>query len=254
MHVRRTVFRPSKALLPDLASILTLFRYSGVAWAYSKEPEDITIVTSWPSKLNRCSDMEKTPTQLCFGTATTETTWGFGVSGEQDPIKWFKLLLLDGKDVPSDVKKSSQYQKAVESQKTLNKGPTELISCFLRNLWNHALDSIEREVGREELVSCRLHIVFTTPAIWPSYAQQRMKLAAKLSGILETRSAGATTLRFVSEPEAAALATLKDVSKRSTIKVSRLCPLQTLYEVGMLLIGIRLEIRSLFAMLAVVRW
>jgi molecular chaperone DnaK (HSP70) len=47
-----------------------------------------------------------------------------------------------------------------------------------------------------------------------------MKQAAKTSGILDARSCGETKLRFISEPEAAALATIKDLSKRSTIKVN----------------------------------
>lgn len=46
-----------------------------------------------------------------------------------------------------------------------------------------------------------------------------MKEAAKLSGIVDERDCGETVLRFISEPEAAALATIKDLSKRSTIKV-----------------------------------
>ncbi|KAF5589279.1 uncharacterized protein FSUBG_11191 [Fusarium subglutinans] len=44
-----------------------------------------------------------------------------------------------------------------------------------------------------------------------------MKVAARQAGILDPRPAGPTTLRFVSEPEAAALATIKDLSKRSSI-------------------------------------
>lgn len=35
--------------------------YSGVAWAYSRAPEEIELVTSWDSELNHCSDVEKTP-------------------------------------------------------------------------------------------------------------------------------------------------------------------------------------------------
>jgi hypothetical protein len=46
-----------------------------------------------------------------------------------------------------------------------------------------------------------------------------MKQAARASGILDARSCGDTTLCFISEPEAAALATIKDLSKRSTMKV-----------------------------------
>ena len=65
----------------------------------------------------------------------------------------------------------------------------------------------------------RLHVIITMPAIWPAYAQSRMRASVRASGILDSRLAGATALRFITEPEAAALATLKDVAKRSTIQV-----------------------------------
>ena len=53
-----------------------------------------------------------------------------------------------------------------------------------------------------------MHIVITVPAIWKGYARQAMREAAKKAGILNLRMAGATTLTFAPEPEAAALSTL----------------------------------------------
>lgn len=145
--------------------------------------------------------------------------WGYSIPPNKDALKWFKLLLLDEKDISKDVCASSQLHEARRLRNEANKDPAEIIGCFLRNLWNHSIDTIKRSIGADLLQSSKFHVVVTMPAIWPHYAQQRMKRAVKLSGILDKRSCGETRLRFISEPEAAALATLKDLSKRSNTKV-----------------------------------
>lgn len=138
-------------------------------------------------------------------------------------MKWFKLLLLDEKDVPSEVLESTHYQQAVILQKKTGKSPTEITATFLRKLFNHAIEDITRNIGAELLLKCKFHVTITLPAIWSHKAQQRMREAANMAGILTERPCGATKLHFISEPEAAALATLKDLSKRSTIKVNTFC-------------------------------
>ncbi|RTE70985.1 hypothetical protein BHE90_014613 [Fusarium euwallaceae] len=192
--------------------------YSGVSWAYSREPEEVELVTSWDAELNHCADVEKAPTKLLYGD-DGETTWGYSVPVDKEALKWFKLLLLDEDDIPCALSASTQLSEARRLQKATNMDPIEIIGCFLRKLWNHAIDSIKRSIGAELLKISKFHVIITLPAIWPHYAQKRMKEAAQMSGILDARSCGATTLRFISEPEAAALATIKDLSKRSTIKV-----------------------------------
>ncbi|KAF5714917.1 Hsp70 chaperone protein [Fusarium globosum] len=192
--------------------------YSGVAWAYSCQPDDIEIVTSWDSQLNHCSDVEKAPTQLFYDEKAQGVKWGYGIPSENEPLKWFKLLLLEPKDIPVEVAASTQLQEARRLQNKVMKDPIEIIATFLRNLWDHTTESIKRTLGADLVRRCKLQVVITLPAIWPPYAQQRMKQAAQRSGILDARSAGATSLHFISEPEAAALATIKDLSKRSTIK------------------------------------
>ncbi|KAJ4271774.1 hypothetical protein NW762_000480 [Fusarium torreyae] len=191
--------------------------YSGIAWAYSREPDEIELVTSWDAQLDHCTDVAKAPTQL-FYDKDNATTWGYSIPPAKDALKWFKLLLLEEVDIPVDLSNSVQLREARNLLKKSKKNAIEVVGCYLRKIWNHAIESIHRSVGVELLQKSKFHVVVTLPAIWPDYAHERMRRAAKISGMLDARPCGKTILVFVSEPEAAALATIKDLSKRSTIK------------------------------------
>ncbi|KAM0564412.1 hypothetical protein ACHAPJ_000625 [Fusarium lateritium] len=191
--------------------------YSGIAWAYSREPDEIELVTSWDAQLDHCTDVAKAPTQLFYG-KDNATTWGYSIPPAKDALKWFKLLLLEEADIPVDLSNSVQLREARNLLKKSKKNAIEVVGCYLRKIWNHAIESIHRSVGAELLQKSKFHVVVTLPAIWPDYAHERMRRAARISGMLDARPCGKTILVFVSEPEAAALATIKDLSKRSTIK------------------------------------
>ncbi|KAL4730235.1 hypothetical protein ACLX1H_002268 [Fusarium chlamydosporum] len=192
--------------------------FSGVAWAHSREPDDIEIVTCWDSEYNHCSDVEKAPTQLYLDKNGQDVKWGYGIPLDKEPLKWFKLLPLEAADLPAEVAISTQLQEARRLKNQAGKEPIEIIASFLRKLWDHSIESIRRAMGADLLKRSKLQVVITLPAIWPPYAQQRMKQAAQQSGILDGRSAGPTNLQFISEPEAAALATIRDMGKRSTVQ------------------------------------
>ncbi|KAM3514974.1 hypothetical protein MY11210_001333 [Beauveria gryllotalpidicola] len=196
--------------------------FSGAAWAISKRPADIHVITNWDSEYNGCSDRGKCPTQLQYGTISHQSPWGYNVPADKDVVRWFKLLLLDKADLPSAVVKDPQFREARKQQKRLKISPTELVACFLRSLWKHCMENITRALGSSEVANCKIHIVMTVPAIWPHYVQARMKSAAELAGMLQERGTSSalktTTLEFLSEPEAAALAALAEMHPRPDIK------------------------------------
>ncbi|KAI8228109.1 hypothetical protein K4K54_002426 [Colletotrichum sp. SAR 10_86] len=194
--------------------------FSGVSWAYSGQPNDIEVITRWEAQLNFASDTEKTPTAILYHGKQGAATWGHGIPPEDadSALKWFKLLLVDEKDLPDNIRHSSQIAKARELIAHCNKDPVDVISGYLRRLWNHSIECIGIAAGNDLIQMCKFHIVITLPAIWPDYAKSRMRRAAKDAGLLEKRPAGHTTLTFISEPEAAALATLRDLSGRPNIK------------------------------------
>ncbi|KAI0857724.1 actin-like ATPase domain-containing protein [Xylaria cubensis] len=195
-----------KSALDDLLVIGIDFgtTYSGAAWATLADfgSDQINLITSWPG-----TGLEegKAPTELYYEHG--DTLWGYQVPPEVEPIKWFKLLLLRSADLSPEHKKSRYLNKAREFLRETEKTPTDLAADYLRLLWNHILDTIYKARG-ESISALKIHIVITVPAIWQSYARQSMRDAAAKAGMLSTRSAGATTLAFAPEPEAAALSTL----------------------------------------------
>ncbi|TID04793.1 Heat shock 70 kDa protein 12A [Colletotrichum higginsianum] len=194
--------------------------FSGVSWAFSGQPNDIEVITRWEAELNYNSDTEKTPSTLFYHGPYGEASWGYGIPAatSAEPLKWFKLLLIDHQDLPRELQSSAQIATARRLMSETNMDPVDVIAGYLRRLWNHSIDCITLSTGKELVKMCKFHVVITLPAIWPVYAKARMTRAAQEAGILENRSAGDTVLSFISEPEAAALATMRDLSNRPNIK------------------------------------
>ncbi|KAK2024068.1 actin-like ATPase domain-containing protein [Colletotrichum zoysiae] len=195
--------------------------FSGVSWAFSGQPNDIEVIMRWESDTNYASDREKAPTAMLYRGAQSPISWGYEISVDeiQDAMRWFKLLLIDEADLPENLRRSSQILEAKNAVKAANKDPVDIISSYIQRLWNHSVESIGISAGDEFVKMCKFHVVITLPAIWPDYAKSRMRRAAENAGLLKTRPAGKTTLAFISEPEAAALATMRDLSGRPNIKV-----------------------------------
>lgn len=188
-------------------------RYSGVAWAYSKQPEDVKIITNWDSTEWLNADKGKAPTKISYGQAEDDMTWGYGI-GNTEAAEWFKLLLLDEGDMDEEKKKSPQIKRARTLLQRAGKSPVQAVADYLRLLWTHAIQNIEKDFGEATVEGLPFRVVLTVPAVWTQRAVNRMRQAAKEAGILWHRLAGKTTLDFVSEPEAAALATFDDLKTR----------------------------------------
>ncbi|KAL6788339.1 hypothetical protein J3E68DRAFT_444939 [Trichoderma sp. SZMC 28012] len=186
--------------------------YSGVAWTTSSRPGHINIITNWDAVKNHCSDKEKVPSAIYYN-EKGEVSWGYSVPEKASPLKfeWFKLCLLDGGDIPQNIRNAAQIEAAQKSLRESNKRVVDVISDYLRELWKHTTRNIRRAIGGQLVDLSRFKVIATIPAIWPAYAQIRMLEAIEKAGILEPRIAGETILEFLSEPEAAALATINDM-------------------------------------------
>jgi hypothetical protein len=109
--------------------VLTVYRrFSGVAWAYSREHEKIQVISSWDSMHSFNRNVEKAPTQLFYGKVGNSAKWGHAIAPHETALRWFKLLLLDDEDIPEEVSESTNFQEALELQKLSGKSPTKIIT------------------------------------------------------------------------------------------------------------------------------
>ncbi|KAH8203365.1 hypothetical protein TruAng_002460 [Truncatella angustata] len=180
--------------------------FSGVAWSTRADLESshINFITSWP---DNAREEGKVPTELWYNDAG-EPAWGYSIPADGDPFRWFKLLLLHIEDLDPELREFSFLAKARNMLKESEKTAVDLVSDYLRLLWEHIMSTIEKARGESVIEALAFHVIITVPAIWKGYARQAMEDAAKKSGILNFRLAGTTKLTFAPEPEAAALSTL----------------------------------------------
>lgn len=190
---------------------------SGASYDFSANPRPGPIVVTRWDGTN--TDHVKFPSAIELG--PQDEIWGFDANEIPGALRWFKLLLVKKSDLDEEVRTSEQLQKARVALQASGKSAVEVMGIFLKRMFEHAVEQIKISRGAQMVDSSRFHVVFTVPAIWPEYARRRMKEAIDLAGILKTRPIGQTTHEFISEPEAAALATLSSLEGVPNIKARK---------------------------------
>ncbi|KAI0442706.1 hypothetical protein F4803DRAFT_575269 [Xylaria telfairii] len=198
--------------------------YSGVSWLICKtgfplgQPE---IVSLWQTSIdNRQKNPEskKVPSKMHYD-RNGKISWGFKIPASAETIEWFKLLLLNKADLQKYLRDSSHLHNAEKALLKLGKTPVQLVGDYLKVLWDYVLEQIGNAQGQTIIDGMPFRVILTVPAIWTDYARDRMREAAKIAGILKHRVVGETTLSFVSEPEAAAIATMPELEGRADLQV-----------------------------------
>ena len=134
-------------------------------------------------------------------------------------LQWFKLLLLNDEDLPAHLRNAEQLARAREILLLSGKTAEDVISDYLGRLWEHVIGSVSRQLGKTLVDRMPFRVVLTVPAIWKPYACKKMNDAARRAGIVVDRDCGPTSLKFVTEPECAARATLADLEERPDVQV-----------------------------------
>lgn len=102
-------------------------------------------------------------------------------------------MLLDERDMDVKQKQADQIKQAGQLLENLNKSPTRVVADYLRLLWKHTMQVIERDFGSTVVKGLPFQVVVTVPAVWPQSAVNRMRHAVQLSGILNARIVGDAT-------------------------------------------------------------
>lgn len=204
--------------------MLTLSSYSGIAYAFSGDAKKIEILMNWDDTNN---DYVKIPSAIKF--TRHDDIWGVDAKNLPNALRWFKLTLLNPPDLEVGLRNSVHIQNARAALQALEMSPVEAISAYMEHVWEHCIEKLKVAEGEETVDTSRFHVVFTVPAIWPNYARQLMEQAVDQAGILKRRTIGRTEHDFVSEPEAAALATLSGIEGRHNIEVCSHAPRLNLF-------------------------
>ncbi|KAF5628189.1 heat shock 70 kDa 12B [Fusarium tjaetaba] len=194
--------------------------YSGIAWCRVGENNEIKFTTNWKKPRFAQGDKQKVPSAIYYHHLNDENPeWGATTPQDDTTLRWFKLLLVDEKDLPDHIRYSVQLKAARALMLKANKTPVQILGDYLRQLWRHCRQNIVRAEGRRMMTVSTVHLVVTLPAIWPYYTRSRMTEALGHAGLLNITKAGHTTLDFISEPEAAALTCLKENADRFNVRV-----------------------------------
>ncbi|KAK4987678.1 hypothetical protein LTR50_004425 [Elasticomyces elasticus] len=200
--------------------------YSGVAAVYSATPDDVDIIKTWPGGNGITSD--KVPTEISYDVAipqngTTQPAtpaddtkveqtsnasspptmrWGFQFRPEEARIRCVKLFLDRNQKLPHFV---SPLDTAAQLRKC-DKTVMDAVTDYLTQLYKHTMETLTRRYGESFMATTPVEFVLTVPAVWSDAAKNATLQAAERAGMGRRNE-----LRLISEPEAAAVYTLKAI-------------------------------------------
>ncbi|KAL2815193.1 actin-like ATPase domain-containing protein [Aspergillus granulosus] len=186
--------------------------YTGVSYTWSaayRDDHDIITVTDWPAHTSFTENAAKAPTQIAYerdDTGRATNCWGYLIKPSTRRCVWMKLLLdrkareteFDDPNLRSDLDKKAAF---LPDGKTVEDVTTD----FFRELHEFTMQTLSREYPDILLDMTPIRYWFTMPAIWSDQAQMKTLLAAREGGFGARR---VDEVSVISEPEAAALATL----------------------------------------------
>ncbi|KAK5991079.1 Protein kinase rad3-like protein, partial [Cladobotryum mycophilum] len=186
--------------------------FSGIAWADTARPEVKHILSDWPSA-NGVKSSPKVPTEL--RKVAKGWQWGYQIPESAKRSRFFKLwvltesmqcteltFILSKLDEPVKVKKDGESAQ-------------ELTKIYLSCLHDHFISVLEKRLSPDVVQSTPMDFIVTVPAIWSNTAKQETKNAASMAGFC-----GNQRITLISEPEAAALYTVKNLSP-SVLQIRR---------------------------------
>jgi molecular chaperone DnaK (HSP70) len=188
--------------------------FSGIAFVTSQRSDvkDIEVVNDWPDGARATEYLEKVPSQIAYARDNIkhnldDDRWGYGVEPGMLSYCWTKLL-LDARTAATNYDDPSLKEAAGGAGLRVppGKSPVDVVTDYLKHLYKHCMDRLERKLTKGLLDASPIEFWFTMPAIWSDEAQFLTRKAAKDAGF-GTRPLD--SINMITEPEAAALAAFK---------------------------------------------
>ncbi|KAM0796671.1 hypothetical protein BDR22DRAFT_866080 [Usnea florida] len=181
--------------------------HSGVSWAVNGGSKVIRLINNWPDPLAQNASKDKVPSSISYVDGKPQK-WGYSVGLNDESFRWIKVLLEENHKYATTVEPVKDSNTLLRK---VNKTAQAVVADYLRLLWDYTLDDIKKfHPDYQDIYALR--VVLTVPAIWSPTAKDKTLQAARIAGM-------PGNIRLVTEPEAAALATLKDKAEDNTLKV-----------------------------------
>ncbi|KAI9793023.1 MAG: hypothetical protein M1833_000844 [Piccolia ochrophora] len=204
--------------------------YSGVAAVYTSTPDDVEVIKTWPGGNGITSD--KVPTEIAYDSPTSNgptganaassstssltnppvqqdgdssgsnIKWGFQFKPEESRLRCIKLFLDRNQKLPHFV---SPLETANQLRQ-YDRNVMDAVSDYLTQIYKHTIDTLTRRYGESFMSMTKVEFVMTVPAVWSDAAKNATLQAAERAGMGKQHE-----LRLISEPEAAAVYTLKAI-------------------------------------------
>jgi hypothetical protein len=186
-----------------------------VAVVYSGQPDDVDIIKNWPGGNGITSD--KVPTEIGYsisstngskspspvqGALTKQIRWGFMFKPEEPRLRCIKLFLDKNQKLPHFVSPLDTAAQLRQYGKTV----MDAVSDYLTEIYKHTMDTLTKRYGETFMAQTKVEFVLTVPAVWSDSAKNATLQAAERAGMGNRHD-----LKLISEPEAAAIYTLKAI-------------------------------------------
>ncbi|KAI9703752.1 MAG: hypothetical protein M1836_007522 [Candelina mexicana] len=174
--------------------------YSGLAWADTSTPQHVEIIKNWPTSGQLVG--AQAPTEIAYPDGDTSNfSWGYDIDPRARKVKWFKL----GLEAENEI-----------LQLPANLTAPDVVRDYLSALYQHTMTTLYRRFDKGVMQMTKVDFVLTVPAIWSDAAKKKTEDAAIRAGMGNEHH-----LELLSEPESAAVYTLKTVdSTHSQIRVN----------------------------------
>ncbi|OCK81694.1 actin-like ATPase domain-containing protein [Lepidopterella palustris CBS 459.81] len=181
--------------------------------------DGLRLVDVWPPRVTSV----KVPSEISFSAAPgRESQWGFDISQKATKMVWTKLE-LDQQERSDELR---MILSALNGMKNLDLSaiekshgipdypamdPEDIVADYLSKVRAHVVQTLVQTYGAEYLSIIPIDIVITVPAVWSDQAKDRTFRAINKAKFDNTYFKRLREIVMVTEPEAAALYTLRSL-------------------------------------------
>lgn len=161
------------------------------------------MIHDWPSQSSKNATQEKVPSEVAY--REEGILWGALIPADVPRHMWTKLQLdpLQAGEV------TKINREIATSAQNANKQPDDVITDFLAQVKAHLIKNLDQKYGTALWRTMPITLVVTVPATWSDLAKSRTLEAVNRAGFNTLEFPQPVTTILTTEPEAAAIHTMR---------------------------------------------